>query len=61
MSAAKFSRAEKDLKAARPIGEGSKKFYDMAEVGKKPEEPKLESPEEKPATYLCIAVSSDRG
>ena len=32
MSAAKFARAEKDLKAARPLGAAAKAFYDSAEV-----------------------------
>ncbi len=32
VSAAKYARAERDLKAARPYGEGAQKFYDSAEV-----------------------------
>lgn len=51
VSAAKFSRAERELKAARPYGESSKQFYEKAEV---------EAPEGKPK-HLYIAMSSDRG
>ena len=32
VSAAKFARAEKDLKAARPLGVAAQSFYDSAEV-----------------------------
>ncbi|BET02428.1 unnamed protein product [Nesidiocoris tenuis] len=51
VSAAKYARAERDLKAARPIGEGSVTFYEKAEVqevGEKPEK-------------LIVALTSDRG
>merc|ERR1712045_241931 len=33
VSAAKYSRAERDLKAAKPYGEGAQAFYKSAEVG----------------------------
>merc|ERR1719283_459829 len=36
VSAAKYARAEKDLKKARPYGSGAQAFYDHAQVG--PEE-----------------------
>ena len=32
MSAAKYARAERDLRAARPVGAAAKAFYDNAEV-----------------------------
>jgi len=51
VSAAKFSRAERELKNARPYGEASKGFYEKAEV---------EAPEGAPK-HLYIAMSSDRG
>ena len=53
VSAAKYSRAERELKQARPYGEGSKQFYEKAEVAvpEKTEESKK----------LYIAMSSDRG
>lgn len=51
VSAAKYSRAERELKQCRPYGEGSKQFYEKAEVSVKPEESKK----------LYIAVTSDRG
>jgi F-type H+-transporting ATPase subunit gamma len=53
VSAAKYSRAERELKQARPYGEGSKQFYEKAEVAvpEKTEESKR----------LFIAMSSDRG
>jgi len=51
VSAAKYSRAERDLKQARPLGVGTKVFYEQADVQPPPEEPKK----------LLIAVTSDRG
>jgi len=50
VSAAKFARAERELKPARPYGESTKQFYEKAEV-EAPEKPK----------HLYIAMSSDRG
>ena len=32
VSAAKYAKAERDLKAARPYGEGSQAFYEGAQV-----------------------------
>ena len=32
VSAAKFARAEKDLKSARPLGTAAQAFYEQAEV-----------------------------
>jgi len=52
VSAAKFARAERDLKSARPYGEGSKAFYDHAEV----QEEEGTAPKK-----LIVALSSDRG
>ncbi|XP_063547788.1 ATP synthase subunit gamma, mitochondrial [Cydia strobilella] len=51
VSAAKYSRAERDLKAARPYGEGAVQFYEKAEV---------QAPEDEPK-QLYIAMTSDRG
>lgn len=51
VSAAKYSRAERDLKQARPVGEGAKIFYEKAEVTPLPEMPQ----------QLLIAITSDRG
>lgn len=51
VSAAKYSRAERDLKQARPYGLGAQQFYEKAEVASKEEEPKK----------LYIAITSDRG
>uniref|UniRef100_A0A336L4R5 ATP synthase subunit gamma n=1 Tax=Culicoides sonorensis TaxID=179676 RepID=A0A336L4R5_CULSO len=51
VSAAKYARAERDLKQARPYGEGSKQFYERAEV----------APPEKESKSVIIAISSDRG
>lgn len=51
VSAAKYARAERDLKQARPYGEGASAFYERAEVT---------STEDKPSKLL-IAVTSDRG
>merc|ERR1712112_607735 len=51
VSAAKYARAEKDLKAARPLGEAASIFYDQAEVSCNKEAPK----------NLYVAITSDRG
>jgi F-type H+-transporting ATPase subunit gamma len=51
VSAAKYARAERDLRQARPYGEGSKQFYEKAEVVSTDPEPKK----------LLIAITSDRG
>lgn len=51
VSAAKFSRAERELKKARPYGVSSKAFYEKAEV----EAPEIQG------KHLYIAMSSDRG
>lgn len=51
VSAAKYARAEKDLKPARPYGAGALAFFDKADVQQ----------DEKKANHLVIAMSSDRG
>ncbi len=51
VSAAKYNRAERDLKQARPLGQGAKIFYEQAEIAAPEGEPKK----------LMIAVTSDRG
>lgn len=47
----RYTRAERDLKQARPYGEGATKFYTVAEI-----EPPKENQKE-----LLVAVTSDRG
>ncbi|KAJ8935034.1 hypothetical protein NQ314_013059 [Rhamnusium bicolor] len=51
VSAAKYSRAERELKAVRPIGDGAKQFYERAEIVPAPDIPQK----------LVIAITSDRG
>merc|ERR1712197_237668 len=51
VSAAKFAKAEIDLKAARPLGEAAQAFYKSAEI-------KSEAPQPK---ELYVALTSDRG
>jgi len=51
VSAAKFARAEKDLKSARPLGAAAQTFYQQAEVATDKEAPK----------ELYVAMTSDRG
>jgi len=53
VSAAKYSRAERDLKAARPYGLGAQQFFEKTDIqaDEKAAEPKK----------LLIAVTSDRG
>uniref|UniRef100_T1GP16 ATP synthase subunit gamma, mitochondrial n=1 Tax=Megaselia scalaris TaxID=36166 RepID=T1GP16_MEGSC len=52
VSAAKYARAERDLKQARPYGEGAQQFFEKAEVAP------AETVEKK---KLLIAMTSDRG
>jgi len=51
VSAAKYARAERDLKQARSYGDGAQAFYSRADLKKE---------EQKPGTLL-IALTSDRG
>lgn len=51
VSAAKYTRAERELKQARPYGEGATKFYSVGE---------FEAPKED-AKELLVAITSDRG
>lgn len=51
VSAAKYARAERDLKQARPVGVGTKQFYEKAEI--KPQDDKPQR--------LLVAITSDRG
>merc|ERR1711983_181170 len=54
VSAAKYARAERDLKAARPYGTGAQAFYEQA---------KVEEAEAAPegGKTLYVALTSDRG
>jgi len=51
VSAAKYARAEKDLKGVRPYGDGTAAFYDKVEA----------EPVESRPKQLVVAISSDRG
>jgi len=51
VSAAKYSRAERELKQARPYGVGAQQFFEKAEI---------QAPE-KEKKKLLIAMTSDRG
>ncbi|CAG9813660.1 unnamed protein product [Phaedon cochleariae] len=51
VSAAKYARAERELRAVRPIGDGTKQFYEKAEV----------TPIADVPAKLVIAITSDRG
>lgn len=51
VSAAKYSRAERELRQTRPIGSGATQFYEKAEIA---------APENIPQK-LMIAMTSDRG
>lgn len=57
VSAAKYARAERDLKAARPYGVGAQAFYENAKVGGE-EEAAAPADEGK---VLYVALTSDRG
>lgn len=54
VSAAKYARAERDLKNARSFGAGTQAFYEQAELSPKAEE------QQSPGT-LIVAITSDRG
>jgi len=56
VSAAKYARAERDLKAARPYGAGAQAFYEQAKVGEDPEGAPAPAGKE-----LYVALTSDRG
>jgi len=51
VSAAKFAKAERDLKSARPLGIAAQQFYKSAEIATEKEQPK----------ELYVAMTSDRG
>lgn len=51
VSAAKFARAERELRSTRPYGAGAKAFYEKAAV----------TADEKKPVHLVVAMSSDRG
>lgn len=55
VSAAKFSRAERELKEARPQGEGAQTFFDRAEVSKSVIKSDIGT------QNLLIAMTSDKG
>ncbi|XP_071776709.1 ATP synthase F(1) complex subunit gamma, mitochondrial isoform X2 [Centroberyx gerrardi] len=52
VAAAKYARAERQLKPARVYGTGALALYEKAEI---------KAPEDKAAKHLIIGVSSDRG
>ncbi|CAF0932845.1 unnamed protein product [Brachionus calyciflorus] len=52
VSAAKYAKAEKDLKATRPYGQATTVFNEQAEV---------EAQQENVKKHLIVAVTSDRG
>ncbi|XP_054163665.1 ATP synthase subunit gamma, mitochondrial-like [Oppia nitens] len=53
VSAAKYARAERDLKSARSYGHGAQAFYEKTDLVKAEEAPKVGT--------LLIAMTSDRG
>merc|ERR1711963_170475 len=63
VSAAKYARAERDLKAARPYGKGAQAFYSGAQVGQDEEgNPKpVEAAPGAAPKELYVALTSDRG
>merc|ERR1719323_1931350 len=63
VSAAKYAKAERDLKAAKPYGEGAQAFYKSAQVGKDAEgNPKpVEVAAGQAPKELYVALTSDRG
>merc|ERR1712038_1096850 len=51
VSAAKFNKAERELRCARPYGHGAKAFFESADV----------TQDESKPVHLVVACSSDRG
>jgi F-type H+-transporting ATPase subunit gamma len=51
VSAAKYAKAERDLRLARPYGTGAQEFYKHAEV----------TQDDKKPNHLIVAMTSDRG
>merc|ERR1712141_985700 len=56
VSAAKYGRAERDLKAARPYGSGAQVFYDQVQVAEEAEGAAAAG-----GKQLYVAMTSDRG
>merc|ERR1712018_915816 len=56
VSAAKYARAERELKAARPYGTGAQVFYEQAKVGEE-----AKGAPEAAGKQLYVAMTSDRG
>ena len=63
VSAAKYARAERDLKAARPYGKGAQAFYSGAQVGQDAEGnlKTVETADGSAPKELYVALTSDRG
>merc|ERR1711881_796801 len=64
VSAAKYARAERDLKAARPYGTGAQAFYEQAKVGEEAEgnaKPIESATAGQAPKELYVALTSDRG
>jgi len=57
VSAAKYSRAERDLKAARPYGDGARSFYNCAQIATDADG----NPKPIEGQELYVALTSDRG
>lgn len=53
VSAAKFARAERELKHARPYGQGAQAFYEKVDAAPKDDA--------EPVNYMSVAITSDRG
>jgi len=51
VSAAKYAKAERELKPARPYGEGAQSFYKLISSGEEAKKPK----------HLLVLMTSDRG
>jgi len=51
ISAVKYARAERDLRPARPFGEGARQFYSSVELTQAPKKPE----------HLLVLTTSDRG
>ena len=59
VSAAKYARAERELKNARPFGVGAQAFYEKAEIKIDDLEEQQQTP--KDISKVIVAVTSDRG
>lgn len=61
VSAAKYARAERELKSARAFGVGARAFYDAVDVDGSGQSEQPPTPDKDAPGQILVAVTSDRG